>query len=212
MTTANVAILFTDIVGSTELSQRLSAAVADDVRRGHVTVLRQAIAEILEGVLAVGLSRPTYGRVARRLGTSNRIVVHYFPSAEDLVGEVLTAVVMQLRQALEPALTSPAEHHLELVPAAWPIMARAEADPVSALFLEESGSAAAGREPYRPLVAQLVGVWITWTARYVLGTSRQRRAESEATIAILDGLLLLRQMTGEAAADRAATRIGVSTT
>ena len=45
MTTENVAILFTDIVGSTELSQRLSAEVADEVRRGHFSVLRQAITE-----------------------------------------------------------------------------------------------------------------------------------------------------------------------
>jgi class 3 adenylate cyclase/tetratricopeptide (TPR) repeat protein len=45
VTTENVAILFTDIVGSTELSQRLSAEVADEVRRAHFSVLRQAIAE-----------------------------------------------------------------------------------------------------------------------------------------------------------------------
>ncbi|HXN59886.1 MAG TPA: AAA family ATPase [Acidimicrobiales bacterium] len=45
MTTENVAILFTDIVGSTELSQRLSAEDADEVRRGHFAVLRQAVAE-----------------------------------------------------------------------------------------------------------------------------------------------------------------------
>ncbi len=45
MTTENVAILFTDIVGSTELSQRLSAEVADEVRRDHFSILRQAITE-----------------------------------------------------------------------------------------------------------------------------------------------------------------------
>ena len=45
MTTENVAILFTDIVGSTELSQRLSPEAADEVRRGHFSILRQAIAE-----------------------------------------------------------------------------------------------------------------------------------------------------------------------
>ena len=45
MTTENVAILFTDIVGSTELSQRLSAEAADDVRRAHFAALRQAVAE-----------------------------------------------------------------------------------------------------------------------------------------------------------------------
>ncbi len=45
MTTESVAILFTDIVGSTELSQRLSADMADEVRRGHFSILRQAITE-----------------------------------------------------------------------------------------------------------------------------------------------------------------------
>jgi class 3 adenylate cyclase len=38
-------ILFTDVVGSTELSQRLSPEAADEVRRGHFSTLRQAIAE-----------------------------------------------------------------------------------------------------------------------------------------------------------------------
>ena len=40
-----MAILFTDVVGSTELSQRLSPEVAEEVRRGHFSILRQAIAE-----------------------------------------------------------------------------------------------------------------------------------------------------------------------
>ena len=61
MTTENVAILFTDIVGSTELSQRLSPEAADELRRGHFSILRQAIAQnggsevknLGDGVMAV---------------------------------------------------------------------------------------------------------------------------------------------------------------
>jgi class 3 adenylate cyclase len=45
MTTEHVAILFTDIVGSTELSQRLIPEAADNVRREHFSLLRRAIAE-----------------------------------------------------------------------------------------------------------------------------------------------------------------------
>ncbi len=45
MSTENVAILFTDVVGSTEMSQRLSAEAADEARRRHFAILRQAIAE-----------------------------------------------------------------------------------------------------------------------------------------------------------------------
>ena len=45
MSTESATILFTDQVGSTELSQRLSAEASDEVRRGHFSILRQAIAE-----------------------------------------------------------------------------------------------------------------------------------------------------------------------
>ncbi len=45
MTTENVAILFTDIVNSTELSQSLSPLAADEVHRGHFSILRQVIAD-----------------------------------------------------------------------------------------------------------------------------------------------------------------------
>ena len=45
MGTENVAILFTDIVGSTQLSQRLTQELADQVRRTHFAVLRRAVAE-----------------------------------------------------------------------------------------------------------------------------------------------------------------------
>ncbi len=45
MITENVVLLFTDIVGSTALSQRLSPDMADQVRRDHFAVLRQTLAE-----------------------------------------------------------------------------------------------------------------------------------------------------------------------
>jgi class 3 adenylate cyclase len=45
MTTENVAVLFTDVVSSTELSQRFSPEESDEVRRGHFSILRQALAE-----------------------------------------------------------------------------------------------------------------------------------------------------------------------
>ena len=76
MTTENVAILFTDIVGSTELSQRLSPQSADEVRRSHFSVLRQAITE-------------TGGREVKNLGDGLMVV---FSSASAALG---CAVAMQ---------------------------------------------------------------------------------------------------------------------
>ena len=170
--------------------------------------------EILAGALAValhdGLSQITYGRVAKQLEVSDRVVVYYFPSKDELVREVLIAVGIQLQQTLEPAFRSPARDHLELLRTAWPIVAHPDADAVFALFFEANGLAAAGREPYRTLVPQLVDAWIAWASELLQGTPAERRLEAETAIAVLDGLLLLRQLAGPAAARRAAKRLGVA--
>jgi AcrR family transcriptional regulator len=167
--------------------------------------------EILDGAVRVafedGLSQLSFGRVAKRLGISDRIVVYYFPTKDDLVGDVLTAMGTQLQAALLPAFASPAADHMELLSRAWPILARPDADRIFALFFEASGLAATDREPYRTLVPQVVEAWITWAAALIRGRPAQRRAQAEAAVAILDGLLLLRQIAGPEVADRAVRAI-----
>jgi class 3 adenylate cyclase/tetratricopeptide (TPR) repeat protein len=44
VTTENLAVLFSDVVGSTELSLAMPPEAADEVRRGYFSVLRQAVA------------------------------------------------------------------------------------------------------------------------------------------------------------------------
>lgn len=169
--------------------------------------------EILEGALADafddGLSQLTFGRVAKRLGISDRIVVYYFPTKDDLISDVLDAMGGRLQGILAPAFTSPATDHIELARAAWPILARTDADPTFALFFEAGGLAASGREPFRTIVAQLIDAWIGWASTFISGPPRTRRREAEAAIALLDGLLLLRQLAGAEAADRAARSLGI---
>jgi len=170
--------------------------------------------EILEGALAAafadGLSQLTFGRVAKRLGINDRIVVYYFPTKDDLIGEVILAMGAQLQETLATAFSEQAAGHLELITAAWPIVATPDADPVFALFFEANGLAASGREPYRTLVPTLVQLWIDWAAEFIEGPPDQRRIEAETAIALIDGLLLLRQLAGPDSAGRAARRLGIA--
>jgi len=169
--------------------------------------------QILEGAVAValdeGLSLLTFGRVAKHLGISDRTVVYYFPSKDDLVSDVLFAIAAQVQTVLAEAFTAPASGHLDLCRAAWPALARPDIDPWFALFFEANGLASAGREPYATVVVQLVDVWVAWVADFFEGPAKQRRAEAEAAIALVEGLLLLRQLGGPAAANRAASALGV---
>lgn len=161
----------------------------------------------LEAVLDEGLSRLTFGRLAARLGISDRMIVYYFPSKDDLVGDVLVALGAQLEDALAPTITRPVGDHVALVRAAWPVLARRESDAVFALFFEAAGLAAAGHEPYATIVPQLVAAWLDWAAALITGPPARRRSEAAAAIATIDGLLLLRRLAGADAAARAMTRI-----
>lgn len=169
--------------------------------------------EILGGAVATavdeGLSQVTFGRVAKRLGINDRVVVYYFPTKDELVGEVLASLGMQLMLTLAPAFRDRQPDHLDLARAAWPLLATPEVDPVFALFFEANGLAAAGREPYRSIVPALVEGWITWAAEFIEGRAGRRRTEAAAVVALLDGLLLLRQLGGHDAASQAARALGV---
>jgi AcrR family transcriptional regulator len=168
--------------------------------------------EILEGALAAalddGLSQLTFGRLAKRLGVSDRIVVYYFPSKAELIRAVIDAMGIRLQTTLAPAFSTPARNHREVIARAWPLLAQPENDRIFALFFEANGLAAVGREPYASLVPELVEAWIAWVAALMDADADRKRTEAETAVAVIDGLFLLRLLGGDAAAERAAEALG----
>jgi AcrR family transcriptional regulator len=163
----------------------------------------------LDAVFDEGLSQLTFGRLATRLGTNDRTIVYYFPSKDDLVTNVLSTIGERLMVALAAAFAAPAEDHLALARAAWPALARTDLDPLFRVYFEAIGLAIVGREPYASLAPRLTTEWIEWLSTFFTGTPTRRRAEAEATVAIIDGVMMLRQLAGPQAAERAAGRIGL---
>lgn len=177
---------------------------------GHKHTKDEILAGALDVALDDGLSRLTFGRVAKRLGISDRVVVYYFPTKNDLLGEVVVSLSARLQATLAAAFSAPAADHRQLMATAWPLVATAEVDPVSAVFFEANGLAAAGRPPYAELLPELVTGWIDAVADIIEAEPEARRGEAEAAIALLDGLLLVRQLVGPDAADRAAHALGIT--
>lgn len=161
----------------------------------------------LDAALDGGLSRLTFGRLASRLNISDRMVVYYFPTKDDLVTSVLAVVGNQLQHVLAAAFSSPMNDHRALVAAAWPVVAQPECDPLFGLYFEAIGQATAGLEPYKSVAAQLVEGWLEWLGGFVVGDSEYRRAEAAAAVALLDGLLLMRLLGGSDLADTASTSL-----
>lgn len=175
-------------------------------RHSHDEILDAAVATAFD----VGLSRLTFGRVAARLGIADRTVVYYFPTKGELVSEVVAALGERLLADLTPALSSPADDHLEVVRRTWHLLSRPESDATFGLFFEANGLAAAGVEPFSTLVPRLVEGWIDWVSSVFGESCTDPRAEAEAAIALVDGLVLVRLLVGPDAGDRAAERLGVT--
>ncbi|MEM7274621.1 MAG: TetR/AcrR family transcriptional regulator [Actinomycetota bacterium] len=177
---------------------------------GHKHSRDEILAGAAELATEDGLSQLTFGRVAKRLGVSDRIVVYYFPTKDTLITEVIGSIGADLQSVLAGAVAAPVADHRDLVRQAWPVLTTPEADATFALFFEALGLAAAGRSPYRDLVPQLFAFWIGWARSFFVGPDEECLAEAEGAIALLDGLLLLRQMQGAEVANRAAAALGVN--
>ena len=82
---------------------------------------------------------------------------------------------------------------------------------VFAVFFEIVGLASARIEPYASLAPRLMDGWVAWLEPRVAASTRaQRRQQALAAVATLDGLLLLRRMSGARAANSAARELGLS--
>lgn len=168
--------------------------------------------DLLHGAVAVayehGLGRLTFGRVAKHLGISDRMVVYYFPTKADLIGDVLTRIGGDLQAALSPAFERQATDHRELAQRIFPLLNRPDVDPTIALFFEGVGLAAGRHQPFSEAIPALIDGWITWAAAYVDLPEAEARAEAAAAVALVDGLLLIRQTVGADVAAAAARTLG----
>lgn len=169
-------------------------------RHDRQHILKEALAL----ATAEGLRSVTFGRVANRLALPDRTVVYYFPTKAQLLREVLEAGTASLRDVLSRAFRDPADSPSQLAARAWPIVSSAEAEPVFRLFFDAVGLALHDPDELGEIVRALVNAWTASLEPLFEGSRPARRARAEATVALLDGLLLLRFTAGPEVSARAA--------
>lgn len=174
-------------------------------RHSREDILKAAIEVALES----GLAGLTFSKVGERLEISDRTVVYYFPSKPALVTAVAQALVADLVGLLEQAFGSEPRSQRDLLNRAWPVLTTPKADRVFALYFEVVGLASTGQSPYDAIARELVEGWVQWLAPRLLGSNADvRRRRALATVAQIDGLLLVRQVLGAEAGDAAARESG----
>lgn len=147
---------------------------------------------ITEYVAANGLADLSLRPLAKAVGSNPRILLYYFASKEDLIGEVLAR--LRARQgAVFATLPHDAGSYAQTVRAAWKLMSAPEHERVFRLFFEVYGLALQSRERYAEFLRGAVGDWIGYLSAPKLADGyvpRDARALATVILAGYRGFLL----------------------
>jgi AcrR family transcriptional regulator len=172
---------------------------------GHKYSQEDMVVAVANVALRDGVAKLTFRNVAEELGTSDRMVVYYFPTKDDLVSAAVTALSSRMQSLLGQAFGHDRRSPDELIERAWPVLKKKNADRIFRLFLELVGLSASGLDPYDRITRSILDDWADWLAERVDAPTRsERRRLALGVIARIDGLLLLRHGLGPEAADEAA--------
>jgi AcrR family transcriptional regulator len=182
------------------MAARTPAAPSNDTREA---LLERAVSHVARH----GLADASLRSIALALGTSHRMLIYHFGSAEEFWSAVLAGLRMRERLALSE---SAARGRFPTIRATWEGLAAPGNLPRMRLLFETYGRALAEPDRFRGFLATVVSDWLD-TVGDALGkqyrvTPRQARLQARLRLAVLRGLVLDLLTTGDRAGTTAALR------
>jgi AcrR family transcriptional regulator len=168
--------------------------------------------ELLDGAVAWtiehGLADLSLRPLARSLGTSDRMVLYYFGTKDDLVAAVVDQAADGLAGALELVLPELSRSPTAFVEGIWGLLTDPAAQGIVDLFLELFVLTRRRGEPYRSAATRVIDRWLELAAPALVAMgvpARRAPGTVAAALAQLDGGILL-QAAGATDAQLAAVR------
>ncbi len=149
----------------------------------------------VEHALRTGVSTLSLRPLAAALGTSDRMLLYYFGTRDRLLVEVLDVVGRRLQEHLAGALPGAPMPADELLARLDGALADPAADAAVRLYVEISGQAARGVEPFRSAAAAVAAGWLDWIGPRLDVPAGERAEAAAGVLAVVDGLLLMRFLT-----------------
>jgi AcrR family transcriptional regulator len=148
-------------------------------------LLDAIVAELARG----GIGDRSLRDIGAAVGTSHRMLIHYFGSREGLLTEVVRKVEADQRLLLESLDLAPNDALDQM----WQRLRDPVLWPAERLFFECYARATRGEAPFASLLPGLVEDWLDFAIRLRLvwpGDDRTERARARAGLAMFRGLLL----------------------
>ncbi|UVO54693.1 TetR/AcrR family transcriptional regulator [Sphingomonas sp. SUN039] len=156
------------------------------------TVLLDCLAD---HVLAHGLSASSLRPLAKAAGTSDRMLLYYFPDKGALIGAVLEVVAARMVVLLDARRAAGPLPYAELKRQLLAIVFADDLWPYMRLWLEMASLAALGDPVFRAVGEQLGRGFLAWGAAQLDSADETaREVEAAQLLVAIEGTLLLRSV------------------
>ena len=172
--------------------------------RGRPEQREAFLSGAVEHVLRHGVATLSLRPLAAALGTSDRMLLYYFGTREQLLTAVLGAVGERLQAQFAAILPADQVSPAALVRGLATALQDPAAEAALRLYVEVSGLAARGHEPHRTVAAAVAGGWLSWLGTRLDVPDGERADAAAGVLAVVDGLLLVRFLAPGQAGDRPA--------
>ncbi len=135
--------------------------------------------------LSDGLNELVLRRAAKRLGTSDRMLIYYFGTKSAIIHAVLTCISERQAAMLAARSSGPPRSAHLLLAKAQSIVSDPQFVPFMRVWAEVVSRGSRGEEPYNTVGAQTMSNWLAWLETRLAmpaGNSRSRHAATILTI------------------------------
>ena len=152
---------------------------------------QELLEEVADHLLLHGLQGARLRPMAAALGTSDRMLLHYFKDKEDLLSSALRLISDRLLQLLDTSRLEPLPME-DLLPLLAGMLKSPEIRPYLKLWLELAASATGQDSFYRDTARQLCESFYHWVAATLaVRDEKDRAAEASLAFATMEGFVLL---------------------
>jgi AcrR family transcriptional regulator len=160
---------------------------------------RELLDTLVEDFAAGGVGDRSLRDIAAAVGTSHRMLLHYFGSRESLLVAIVEEVERRQMALLPELPTTPADHFSAM----WADVRRPDLRPFERLFFECYARAANGEKPFDRMLPGAVDDWLALTEGLA------EPAVARLGLAVIRGLLLDLAATNDDAGVDAAAEVFV---